>query len=92
MDFQTIVFLTIAATLILAILVMAGLVLSAHSFTQLAELIRFIGSLVVQQHQETRQVVTTSSTATEQDTDSDDLADTRTTPENQAGVTTEKFT
>jgi hypothetical protein len=92
MDFQTIVFLTTAGTLILVIMVLAGLVLSARSFTQLAELIRYIGSLVAQQHQETRQAVTTLLHEVENGTSSGDQAATRTTPESPAGRSTEKPT
>lgn len=92
MDFQTIVFLTTAGTLILVIMVLAGLVLSARSFTQLADLVRYIGSLVVQQHQETQQVVTSSLTEMEHAIVSNGQGDTHTMPESQAGNTTGTFT
>jgi hypothetical protein len=48
----TIITLIILAVLTLVILVLAGLVLSARSFTQLADLIRYLGSLVEQLHRE----------------------------------------
>lgn len=68
MDTQTIALLIMGTGMILVILVLAGLVLSARSFTQLAELIRFLGSLVVRHEREAQRRATTLSQETESDT------------------------
>jgi asparagine N-glycosylation enzyme membrane subunit Stt3 len=92
MDFQTIVFLTIAGVLMLVILVLAALVLSAASFTQLAALIRFLGSLLAQQQPVPPPAPTISSTEAESATDLAGRVDTRTMPESPHGNTKEKST
>lgn len=61
MDYPTIVTLTLALILILALLIIGGLVLSARAFTQLVELTRFIGSQVVQNKQDILHLRTGSS-------------------------------
>ena len=65
MSSADIITLSIVAVLTVAILVLGGLALSVRSFTVLTELIRSIGSEVVQHVLENRQAQTTSLQETE---------------------------
>jgi hypothetical protein len=65
--------------LTLVILVLGALVLSVRSFTVLTALIHSLGSEVIQQHQETQQVLTTSLTEMERNIQSAQPDDTPTT-------------
>lgn len=69
-DLNAMLLWIIAATVSMLLLVLAGVVLSARAFTQLAELIRFLGSLVAQLHTGGQQVQTTSLPEKESDTPS----------------------
>ena len=81
MDQATIITLTILAVLILAMLVGGGLVLSARSFTQLVELLRWIGSLLDPRVPDPPLPPTISSTETEPSTSSAPTDNTPTTLE-----------
>ena len=74
---------TIAATVSMLLLVLAGITLSARSFTQLLALIRYLGSLVEVQLKANLPVQTSSSQETESDTPSSLPEDTPITPENR---------
>jgi hypothetical protein len=58
MDYQTILLLIVAGLVSLVLLVFAALILPARSFTQLAELIRYVGSLAEAQRQESQRHAT----------------------------------
>lgn len=61
MDFQTILLLTLAALVALALVILAGAVLTVRSFTLLTDVIRFLGSLAGQLWRDRLQVPTSSS-------------------------------
>lgn len=56
MDFPTLVFLTMAILVFLLVFVVAGLVLSARAFNQLAELTKFLSDIVAQNATRIRRV------------------------------------
>lgn len=66
---------------VLALLIVAGMVLSARSYTQLQESTRFLGSWVLQILRANQQAQTPSSGATDSDTTSALITDTPTMPE-----------
>jgi hypothetical protein len=78
-DSSTILLWIIAVTLSMLLLVLAGIVLSGRAFTQLVELIRFLGSQAVAQRRADQRQPTTSLAEPESDTPSSLPEDTPTT-------------